>query len=51
MRDDVLCVAGVDRGDCYYGEIQRVDFARHDGLKTENGGCSLDYWVVAAVGG
>jgi len=41
----------VDGGDGDDGEVQRVDFARDDGLETEDGGGRLDDGVVAAVGG
>lgn len=49
--DDVFCVAGVESGDGYDGEVEGIDFAGDDGLETQDGGRGLDDGVDAAMGG
>jgi hypothetical protein len=51
LGDDVLSVAGVDRGNCHYSEVEGVDFPCDDGLKTQDRAGCLDYGVVASVRG
>lgn len=48
--DYVLCVAGMEGGDGYDGEVEGVGFAGDDGLETGYGVGGLDDGIEGSVG-